>query len=216
MFCPECKAEYRDGFTRGVDCDVDLVANQSEIKRKSRVRTNQQGDLSNLQEVWAGNDQEGCVATCLTLKDAGIPYEVAQSKIQFLRGAEANFKISVPSSFYKQAGELAGRDTLDFSDDPKDQEIMELPDGGIIAATEAATDEGRYSTEWYPEDATVEVASPSNRERSWMIIDSFRENFIRYRESSSSDGLKQIFVLPEDESRAREIVREIEEGSPPE
>jgi hypothetical protein len=216
MFCPECKAEYRDGFTRCADCDVELVANLPEVKHKSGDRTNEQGELSNLQEVWTGNDQEGCVATCLTLKEAGIPYEVAQRKTQFLKGDEANFKIAVPASFYKQAKELAGRGTFDFSDDPEDQAIMELPDDGIVAATEAATDEERYSTEWYPEDATVEVTSPSNRERRWMIVDSLRENFIRCRESSSSDGLKQIFVLPEDELRAREIVREIEEGSPPE
>lgn len=26
MFCPLCKAEYREGFTRCNDCDVDLVA----------------------------------------------------------------------------------------------------------------------------------------------------------------------------------------------
>ncbi len=25
MFCPVCKAEYREGFTRCADCDVDLV-----------------------------------------------------------------------------------------------------------------------------------------------------------------------------------------------
>ncbi len=25
MFCPECKAEYRDGFTNCMDCDVELV-----------------------------------------------------------------------------------------------------------------------------------------------------------------------------------------------
>lgn len=25
MFCPVCKAEYREGFTRCSDCDVDLV-----------------------------------------------------------------------------------------------------------------------------------------------------------------------------------------------
>lgn len=26
MFCPECAAEYRPGFTRCLDCDVDLVS----------------------------------------------------------------------------------------------------------------------------------------------------------------------------------------------
>ena len=25
MWCPECKNEYREGITRCVDCDVDLV-----------------------------------------------------------------------------------------------------------------------------------------------------------------------------------------------
>lgn len=25
MFCPKCKAEYREGFSRCADCDVDLV-----------------------------------------------------------------------------------------------------------------------------------------------------------------------------------------------
>jgi hypothetical protein len=36
MFCPECRAEYRPGFTRCADCDVDLVqelhAESSEAK----------------------------------------------------------------------------------------------------------------------------------------------------------------------------------------
>lgn len=25
MFCPKCKAEYREGFSRCADCDIDLV-----------------------------------------------------------------------------------------------------------------------------------------------------------------------------------------------
>jgi hypothetical protein len=144
MFCPECKAEYRAGFTRCADCDVDLVADLSESKPDSGDHSNLQGDLSNLREVWTGDDQQSCVATCLTLKEAGIAYEVVQRKKQFLKGDERHFKIAVPSSFYKQAKGLAGRDTLDFSDDPEDQAIMELPDDGIIASTDAASDGGRY------------------------------------------------------------------------
>ncbi len=30
MFCPNCKAEYREGYTHCSDCDVDLVPNLSE------------------------------------------------------------------------------------------------------------------------------------------------------------------------------------------
>jgi hypothetical protein len=118
MFCPECKAEYRAGFTRCADCDVDLVADLSESKPDSGDHSNLQGDFPNLQEVWTGDDQQGCVATCLTLNEAGIPYEMVQRKKQFLKGDERHFKIAVPSSFYKQAKGLADRDTPDFSDDP--------------------------------------------------------------------------------------------------
>ena len=92
---------------------------------------------------------------------------------------------------------------------------MQFPDTGIVASTDAATDEGRYSADWYPEDATVEVSSTPNVGRSSMIVSSLRENFIRCRERSLSNGSKQIFVQPEDQLRAREIVREIEEGRPP-
>src|SRR5258708_36378569 len=41
MFCPECRAEYRPGFTRCSDCDVDLVY---EIpKQDTRVRKRKRG-----------------------------------------------------------------------------------------------------------------------------------------------------------------------------
>lgn len=32
MICPKCKAEYRDGFTRCSDCDIELVDKLSEEK----------------------------------------------------------------------------------------------------------------------------------------------------------------------------------------
>lgn len=34
MFCPNCKSEYREGFTRCSDCDVDLVDRLPEEERK--------------------------------------------------------------------------------------------------------------------------------------------------------------------------------------
>ena len=34
MFCPNCKAEYREGFTHCSDCDVDLVPSLSESGKK--------------------------------------------------------------------------------------------------------------------------------------------------------------------------------------
>jgi hypothetical protein len=40
MFCPECRAEYRPGFTRCSDCDVDLVhelsASDTRVRKAKR------------------------------------------------------------------------------------------------------------------------------------------------------------------------------------
>ncbi len=48
-----------------------------------------------------------------------------------------------------------------------------------------------------------------------MIEMSLKENRINYRVEEQGEELKKIFVLPEDETRAREIVREIVDGVPP-
>lgn len=211
MFCPECKAEYRPGFTRCADCDMDLVANLPEANPES-------SDRSNLREVWTGNEQERCVNTCLILKDAGIPYEVTQRQTQFHQAAEAHFKIAVPANFFEQANELTGpADTDDDIDgNSEDHATIELPSDEVAGSTDTRPDRARHSKDWYPEDATIEVTTNSGRSWSSLIISSLRENFIRCRESSGPDGSKRVFVLPEDELRVRQIVREIEEGRPSE
>jgi hypothetical protein len=217
MFCHECKAEYRAGVTRCADCDVDLLANLPEAKPGNSDRTNLQ-EISNLQEVWTGDEQERCVDTCLILKEAGIPYEVTQRQTQFLQAAEAHFKIAVPANFFEHAKELTGpADTDDdFDGDPEDHVIIDLPSDEVADSTDTRPDRGRYTADWYPEDATIEVTTNSGGAWSSLVISSLRENFIRCRERSGPDGSKRVFVLPEDELRARRIVREIEEGRPSE
>src|SRR5215470_7638594 len=39
MFCPECRAEYRPGFTRCSDCDVDLVHELPKTPRLRRTKS---------------------------------------------------------------------------------------------------------------------------------------------------------------------------------
>jgi len=71
-------------------------------------------------------------------------------------------------------------------------------------------------TGWFPEDATIQVWS-GNPEVSGTIVEmSLKENRINYRVEEQGEELKRVFVLPEDETRAREIVHEIVEGVPPE
>ena len=68
---------------------------------------------------------------------------------------------------------------------------------------------------WNPEDATVEVSSESSDEITEMIEASLRENNIYSRTDALEDGSQKVFVMPNDEARAREIVHEIKDATPP-
>jgi hypothetical protein len=67
-----------------------------------------------------------------------------------------------------------------------------------------------------PDDATIEVASEKNRDVAGMIVLALRENDIESRMTTLSDGSRKIFVAPQDESFAREIIQEIKADTPPE
>jgi len=66
---------------------------------------------------------------------------------------------------------------------------------------------------WYPEDATAEVWQGEPVEAREIIEMALREDDIRIR-WEMQDEKPKLFVLPEDEERAKEIVREIVEGKP--
>jgi hypothetical protein len=111
---------------------------------------------------------------------------------------------------------------LDETDLPSEEEIravMELP------AEDNAPDHGGIQgnwdfKNWYPEDATVGVWSGDDSkgasDKGWMIELALSENHILSRADLLEDGTRHFFVRPMDEARAREIVREVVEGAPPE
>jgi len=69
--------------------------------------------------------------------------------------------------------------------------------------------------DWFPEDATVEIWEGDQPEMGELLAASLSENQIHSR-IAAKEGIQRLFVLPEDEARAREIVREVIEGVPPE
>jgi hypothetical protein len=71
------------------------------------------------------------------------------------------------------------------------------------------------ATDWYPEDASVKVWSTENAEPSDFLIAALHENGIRCRVEKHGPQAA-LYVLPKDEARAKEIVREVTEGLPPE
>jgi len=161
-----------------------------------------------LETVWSGDSQSDCVQLCAELKDAGILYEVSQIPLGPGPGMSANFRfeIKVPPKLCDQAHLL-----LDENPD----EIFELPaDPRLTVQDDAA--KRAYLRKFHPEDAVVEIFSENPENQSSTVKRSLQTNLIRFKAEKQEDGSLKLFVLPEDESRAREIVREIREGKPPE
>jgi hypothetical protein len=215
MFCPQCQAEYRQGFTRCSDCDVDLVYALAD-QTQAVPETLQEGTL---QSVWAGRDTSDLADACAKLKNAGIPFKVIRredrlSNIHNYPEAE----IAVPPSLEEKASDVIyGTDNPRESwpaDEEEAEALLGLSAQDDVAVPEKENDD--YLDDWYPEDATVEVWSEAGNHLTWMIEASLRENRIRSRTDKFDDGSRKVFVLPEDEPRAREIVAEIVNASPPE
>ncbi len=219
MFCPDCKAEYRQGFTRCADCDVDLVY---ELAGEGSGALPDIGEAreTDLQVIWKGDDQESCVILCRKLMKADISYKVAQ--IPESRNADMlvkrRYEIGVPRAGYQRAKELLGiegefEDTCERVDQEDDADDAEsLPPDESPPDEEVRNDS--YLNPWYPEDATLEIWSQNGDDFSGGIAMALKESLIHCR-SDLVDGVRKVFVLPEHEMRARKIVREVTEVAPP-
>ena len=146
---------------------------------------------------------------------AGLPCEKTAKM-----GVKWHYRILISRSDFDRAKKLlsidAPQNTIPSSDD-EDEEIVdptvELADAGLPLIVEPERRD-RYLDPWYPEDATVEVWSQEAEDLSSGIERSLDANYIHSRCDSDESGGKKIFVRPEDESFAEEIVREIVEGTP--
>jgi hypothetical protein len=212
MYCPQCKAEYRQGFTRCADCDLDLVDALPQEPEHA-------GQANRI--IWMGDNQETCVALCLRLKDEGIRYQVTEGMKS--RNARMTvtwkYELAVPAEDEKKAKELLElpetvvEESSELTEEDEDQALLEWPGGD--ESTQGAVRKGSsYLDPWHPEDATVEVFAETPTFESDLIEMSLKENQIRARIEVQEDGLKKVFVFPDDEPAAREIIREIVEDTP--
>jgi hypothetical protein len=232
MFCPQCNAEYRPGFTRCADCDVDLVNEPPEYALAGQATAADPGDPNEdpFCSFWKGEDARVHAELCQVLEEAGIPH-----KTVFRRDHLFNFQnypgyeIGVPYSMYEKA-EAAVTEAFGPGDqgDSGRQELKQLyesvpsrflrqteepipPPAEEIPAPPTAGEEAA----WYPEDATTSVWSTDAGEPSDFLLAVLYENGINCRVDRQGTRAK-LYVLPDDAARAREIIREVVEGEPPE
>jgi len=240
MICPKCGAEYRQGYTSCADCHVFLVEEQpgvGQLDRLQRVDGDgaaasytypgagraQPGDPNEdpFCSFWKGTDARVCAELCTVLDEAGIPHKTIHRQDHLFNFANHSpYELGVPASLYEKA-ELAikeafgtdqetGEDTLPLLPAP-DREPADFAKG----LRDAMADANDWLGPRYPEDATVEVWSGEDADRDTkdMIEMSLHESDMLCR-SEEENGRIKVMVLPEDQTRAKEIVREIVEGKP--
>jgi hypothetical protein len=80
VFCPECRSEYREGFTKCSDCGVDLV---------SALPTERHPTPDNiaLVPVFESSDEAEMMVARSLLDGAGIAYFVENDRLQNMLGA---------------------------------------------------------------------------------------------------------------------------------
>ena len=179
-------------------------------------------ETEDLRPFWTGNDETDCVEICRDLMSAGVEYRVSQEPVGLSgrMGVDFTFQIGVPRSQFEAAKQAAG---LALEKEPEDQalelnEALELKEDGATTTETAHHNAGiaaDYLKHWSPEDATIEIYSKPASDTSSIIELSLRENLIHYRTDRGETGTRKYFVLPGDEARTREIVRQIEKGEPP-
>jgi hypothetical protein len=256
MYCPQCKAEYRQGFTRCSDCDVDLV-HEPPASEGGRVGESEQDENPDdpFCSFWRGDDPRIHAELCELLNEEGIPHRTVRREDHlFNLNTKSAFEIGIPFSQFEKA-ESAIKEAYGTDGEQQDAAGL-LPYGGnytkdsravfpwrpslkgFVRAAIGGGEEGENvmapiseqpdvdeesgnlpanwdPTKWNPEGATAQVWSGEQSYPGEMIEMALRENQIHARFEKKT-GRNAIYVLSEDETRARKIVKEIMEGAPPE
>ena len=134
MFCPNCGTEYREGFSRCADCEVDLVDAPSSL-------TEDHPDTGDVETVFATGDPVALLTAQTLLDEAGIPYLTRGEGVQDLFGMgrlgtgfsvlTGPVEIQVGARRSAEAQELLRAADLEPEDDDEEDEDEDgEPEGG--------------------------------------------------------------------------------------
>jgi hypothetical protein len=219
VFCPVCKAEYREGFTRCTECSVALIT--------ALPADQPAAGMSDLALAWRGTDPTAFSAALAALQGAAIPSYQVSDHDQFVWGLaipRPQYRILVRKTDLEAARDLVApfgeRAALALARDiwkgrnefqEFEQENLHKASAEIPSSDEQAPDD--IPTELDPKNATSEVWAGEDA-MAHTLNDCLRENGIDCVLTARGEAT-QVLVGPNFEARAREIIREVIEATPP-
>jgi hypothetical protein len=215
VFCPNCKCEYLPGVKECADCGVALVD-----ALDSRPANHPKA--GGLVSIWAGDDPGECAAVKEALGKAGILFTDQASTGYFIfPSLRLKNEIWMASADEERAEkvllDLEGRaDPTEMT--PEEMESMALPESDGIDHEEVTSVPDDIPDDWDNEDVGSEgwseVWSGGKEDLANTLAACLREIGIASRKVGEA-GRWCLMVRSEQETRAKEIVREVVEASPP-
>jgi hypothetical protein len=205
MICPQCKAEYRQGFTECSDCHVSLVASLPPGDDLNPVPSGP------LVPLWEGEDLALHASLLEELDAVGIRYfsQPMGTSPGLRRGY--TFPIQPMVRFGHQVSVLSSN--LASARRIVEKLLAERPEDLALPAVGDETVEAPETRTIRDTDTTCEVWAGEDEELAGFLRAALSENEIPLSTKMVSPGTK-ICVHPSDAVRAREIIREIVEGTP--
>jgi hypothetical protein len=216
MFCPDCRAEYRPGFTRCSDCDVALV----ERLEETEVHSNNP-ELSGTPELlWTGTDPRTRDGIIDALEIANVSHHTRSDKVGSLPG----WSRQVYAIFTHTRDHHAATEALEQANRRRDAAPEETDDGpgnsgSFSREPQAAEDDDSSDVppdyvpeDFDPEEATVEVWSGRDATTRENLITCL-SNIGIGSATSDSGGQLRIHVTPASQQRALEMIRQISDAS---
>ena len=212
MICPNCKCEYIRGVTQCADCGVALVDALD-------LSSPEPQDGHGIVAVWEGNDPGECATVKDALEKAGIPVIDQEAAGYFIfPSMRPKTEIYVSSADIERAKKVmidlqAWGDPAEMTEE--ERESLALPESEVSDGHEQVSLGPDSSDDWHEDDPVAEVWNGDREDFADILTACLREIGIGSRKFTEA-GHWRLVVRPEQESRAKEIVREVVEASPPE
>ena len=200
--CPLCFGEFTTDSISCPNCGVPLNSPRAEVAAKDSA-----WQLCNLAHP------KFITELRKALQDAGIPYNNASiSYGDFIsgRGSGPNYEVLVFKRDFERATQVMSQVLQHWEFEPS-AGFGIGKDPLLDFWAPRATDYG-----WLPEDISEVVWSGTNIMSLGAIGRALQEHLIPYRVETEQLRIAKIFTHPDDEADAKNIVREIVEGRPPE